>query len=499
MKVLFFYLKLDDDPLPAVHHTVLPAINYYEYGMGNLITSVVMTAAGCKKPDRLSGDSVNPPIASKFEEIRQSILTIETLISNIPSNEYKNFYNRSSPLNVFPKNTYQSTDNVKYFKGQWIDCLDTVNHWLESTILDVNEDEVYVHYNGWSNSWNEWINKHSNRLAPFRTHTLHSYLSSHYCPTPFSFNSKAHIRDPELDKPETVFQTLPVLINKLLPSIEELSHICKERSMGNAYIENSELKEFTDYLTPLVDRLGRILVDVAPEIKKMGETPNRDSNILEKLTIPPYVSSNYQSTLVSDNEGYNVPLLNEDDDESWYDDKHHVEPIPSTTLPDSSYFNNVNTSGLVGGSLLTELGVMSITLNHESRSFIRENGRYYPLIYNNHDDYIPSNPFRTLINSEANPFDAFNENRRNIDELSNTINQTFSYYIIIIRDILSTYRQTIRNLANLDISPRETEDTDITVPTHVYDSSTSEEEEEENENNSENSSEYESFSDSYAS
>ena len=49
--------------------------------------------------------------------------------------------------------------------------------WYESTVVDVNEDQVLVHYENWSNVWDEWMSRHSDRLAPLRTHS-----SGHFVP-----------------------------------------------------------------------------------------------------------------------------------------------------------------------------------------------------------------------------------------------------------------------------------------------------------------------------
>lgn len=39
----------------------------------------------------------------------------------------------------------------KFFVGQWIDVKDTVNQWLEATVMNVDHESkrVFVHYNGW--------------------------------------------------------------------------------------------------------------------------------------------------------------------------------------------------------------------------------------------------------------------------------------------------------------------------------------------------------------
>lgn len=43
---------------------------------------------------------------------------------------------------------------------------------MEAQILKVDKNKIFVHYNGWGDRLNEWINCNSNRLAPFRSHTV---------------------------------------------------------------------------------------------------------------------------------------------------------------------------------------------------------------------------------------------------------------------------------------------------------------------------------------
>ena len=39
--------------------------------------------------------------------------------------------------------------------GDVIDCLDTVKKWYESTVRDVKEDKIFVHFNQWPTQWDE--------------------------------------------------------------------------------------------------------------------------------------------------------------------------------------------------------------------------------------------------------------------------------------------------------------------------------------------------------
>lgn len=72
----------------------------------------------------------------------------------------------------------------KLVKGQWIDVKDTINQWLEAQVIDVKEDKVYIHYNGWGTRWDEWIEMGSNRIRPFRYYTQQTRIYNYHSPYP---------------------------------------------------------------------------------------------------------------------------------------------------------------------------------------------------------------------------------------------------------------------------------------------------------------------------
>lgn len=55
---------------------------------------------------------------------------------------------------------------------------------LEAEVIDVRDDTVLVHYNGWAPRWDEWLQMNSNRIAPFRTYTVPSAYSMFMSPNP---------------------------------------------------------------------------------------------------------------------------------------------------------------------------------------------------------------------------------------------------------------------------------------------------------------------------
>lgn len=61
---------------------------------------------------------------------------------------------------------------------------DTIDQWLEAQVMEVRDNKVFIHYNGWGNRWDEWIDKDSDRIALFRTHTIQNPKSHYLSPFP---------------------------------------------------------------------------------------------------------------------------------------------------------------------------------------------------------------------------------------------------------------------------------------------------------------------------
>jgi hypothetical protein len=72
--------------------------------------------------------------------------------------------------NVILTKTISSYDftKSKYEVGQWVDVKDTIDQWLEAQVIQVRNNQVYVHYNGWGTRWDEWIDFSSPRIAAFK-------------------------------------------------------------------------------------------------------------------------------------------------------------------------------------------------------------------------------------------------------------------------------------------------------------------------------------------
>lgn len=190
------------------------------------------------------------PEPGPIEPVRQSLMTLHTMVGSRPQNLDEKEQQRKGETNA----------KRKWYKGQWLDCRDTVNQWLEATVVEIiapneilktanvtpndtpkgdnlspstdpaigaedmdgrrklllestddafdktlselnNDDKLIgyrerfnnehiqlmlVHYNGWPRRWDEWIRSDSERIRPFRTRSKHVSSHSHVCPSPNS-------------------------------------------------------------------------------------------------------------------------------------------------------------------------------------------------------------------------------------------------------------------------------------------------------------------------
>ena len=194
-----------------------------------------------------------------------------------------------------------SSENRKFFVGQWLDVKDTVNQWLEATILRMSRTRLYIHYNGWPARWDEWIRVDSDRIAPFRTKTLHPQTAPHVSPSPVSWVRDAPVAGPNDVRP--LIASVENMILKTMPMISAFRDLCAassrrtdENRQGSSRLgsideadEETATKEDTtssgpstdeeetkhisedlraraSELAPLLDRLGRVISDLAPHV-----------------------------------------------------------------------------------------------------------------------------------------------------------------------------------------------------------------------------------------
>jgi hypothetical protein len=76
---------------------------------------------------RLTVDDLEVPDPGSVEPVRQGLMTVHTLLPHATLTD------ENSPLEA----------NREWYRGQWIDCRDTVNQWLEATVVEiVDPDDV---------------------------------------------------------------------------------------------------------------------------------------------------------------------------------------------------------------------------------------------------------------------------------------------------------------------------------------------------------------------
>ena len=116
-----------------------------------------------------------------FECLYQNIITLSNLT------QCKNTFDYNQILNIKTINPFNFS-KIKFELGQWVDIKDTVGSWLEGQIVNMRSHngviQVQVHYNGWAQRWDEWIDMNSPRLANFKTYTLLSPNSVFLSPNP---------------------------------------------------------------------------------------------------------------------------------------------------------------------------------------------------------------------------------------------------------------------------------------------------------------------------
>ncbi len=225
-----------------------------------------------------------------------------------------------------------------FFVGQWLDVKDTVNQWLEATVMDIRfpadgngPSELLIHYNGWPENWDEWIVSNSTRLAPFCTRTtwdihransLNSFGGGPFSGGPGMLLSPMTCYERDNSAPNTgsddirvLFPQVARLVSEVLPTMQtvvdnfqqgivsqnpddEAGSVGEVRGRGrlmrrtmswqqhhyqdeNVDPIGSELSRETELLAqdlaPLLDRLGRILSDVAPALANAGRDRRRSN------------------------------------------------------------------------------------------------------------------------------------------------------------------------------------------------------------------------------
>lgn len=289
-------------------------------GFSSLAESLLARTAGAAGRRNRDQGSQAP---DSLEHIRQSMLTMLTLMSTMSTVSVRDFHDNGAAQET--KQTEQEAESKEsatesnttatattttsaarsaqrqFFVGQWLDVKDTVDQWLEATVLDINDGKVLIHYNGWPSRWDEWIDFSSPRIAPFRTRTSHLLSTVSDSPSPVTVAAHAPttgVNDMRLVLPEVV-----AMAKLMTARLEELSQLYTEHwvhdpdneqfSRGGSETVASNLPwsmtrpeplgdgDFSSEkearmntlaaeLAPLCDRFGRAVVDLAPQLQRLA-------------------------------------------------------------------------------------------------------------------------------------------------------------------------------------------------------------------------------------
>ena len=241
-----------------------------------------------------------------IETLYQNILVINNLIKIRNNFTMSNFLQNKTiiPFNLSKK---------KFEIGEWVDVKDTTDNWLEGQIINKrninNKIQVLIHYNGWGNRWDEWIDQSSNRLSFFRTYTLQSIQSILLSPNPSLVYDGNIINENNTKRPVDLFfyfNKISNIINEINKTIEKMNNY-KKRDNLNIEEEKDEIKEhkekekegylnmnnfipfsfneleiiqLTSQMIPILDRCGRLMSDLSLLLSHAIFNPNLYPHLL---------------------------------------------------------------------------------------------------------------------------------------------------------------------------------------------------------------------------
>ena len=243
-----------------------------------------------------------------IETLYQNILVINNLMKIRNNFTISNFMQN---MTIIPFNL-----NKKKFEiGEWVDVKDTTDNWLEGQIINKrtinNKVQLLIHYNGWGNRWDEWIDQTSNRISFFRTYTLQSMQSILLSPNPTLVYDGNIINDNNnIKRPVDLFfyfNKISNIINEINKTIEKMNNYKKRDNINieekddikehkekdkekeghlnmNNFIPFSfnelEIIQLTSQMIPILDRCGRLMCDLSLLLSHAIFNPNLYPHLL---------------------------------------------------------------------------------------------------------------------------------------------------------------------------------------------------------------------------
>ena len=197
---------------------------------------------------------------------------------------YTNIKKKFDPK--FISNTIEAFDFSKssYEIGEWVDVKDTINQWLEAQVMKVQGNKAYVHYNGWGERWDEWIEFNSPRMRNFKTYTLQSPLT--FCTMPYPAIPCDSNIEPQ-QRPIDIFFYLEKAkkhMENVLDDMNKLLNLRKKNTplfIDNKFsIDNFEILFKATQMIPFLDRVGRMLSDISLVFSHFVVNPNYYSSFI---------------------------------------------------------------------------------------------------------------------------------------------------------------------------------------------------------------------------
>lgn len=206
-----------------------------------------------------------------LDHLMQGIMTLRTILSTAGSTDT------------------QTPARSQVFIGQWFDVRDTVNQWLEGTVLDISDTQILIHYHGWPSRWDEWIDRNSDRLATFRARTTHNNSQVFSPISRTRFANAPSIGDTGIGR---IVSEMRDVMRQTLPHVEELANLFElqadsavDTSMERATNEGSllaerqrHISELAHLLAPTFDRLGRVMVDSSRHLEPLYSPLTQNRN-----------------------------------------------------------------------------------------------------------------------------------------------------------------------------------------------------------------------------
>ena len=388
-----------------------------------------------------------------IETLYQNILVINNLMKIRNNFTISNFMQN---MTIIPFNL-----NKKKFEiGEWVDVKDTTDNWLEGQIINKrtinNKVQLLIHYNGWGNRWDEWIDQSSNRISFFRTYTLQSMQSILLSPNPTLVYDGNIINDNNnIKRPVDLFfyfNKISNIINKINKTIEKMNNYKKRDNINieekddikehkekekekeghlnmNNFIPFSfnelEIIQLTSQMIPILDRCGRLMSDLSLLLSHAIFNPNLYPHLLlghmNEISDSMSCTSGY-SMLTNESNSILSGLTSNFRFRQDKDILNNLRPIARNNNLSRTNMNNINQNNNNG--IINNIRTININKNNNTNNNVSNNNTsqfsrpHYiinssnaelPFIqrlnFNNsmHQNYINN----INNNNNQNPFDSF--------------------------------------------------------------------------------------------